>query len=284
MSHTNLELYRENKTYYPSNNGIFKESPLYTNNKINHIIIDSDLKNIFSKNNGKSKEIKIFKLSSPNSYRNGLKNKKNIEEVIFAQTCKNDKEAIKSLKKRILELNSEIKKLRKHGTSVENLNVLDLNNSRKSKELKQENLYNKFQLQDIKKKNTNDNNNIKKNNNNNNILKKKRSITKLANLKDYHIKLYFKKKDDNDNNENNDNNKNNQNNQNNDNNQNKQNNQNNKNNQNSENNAKNENDKEKNKSKNNEEEKKIDEYIKKNKELKKNKEELINKNEEINKE
>ena len=174
MSHTNLELYRENKTYYPSNNGIFKESPLYTNNKINHIIIDSDLKNIFSKNNGKSKEIKIFKLSSPNSYRNGLKNKKNIEEVIFAQTCKNDKEAIKSLKKRILELNSEIKKLRKHGTSVENLNLLDLNNSRKSKELKQENLYNKFQLQDIKKKNTNDNNNnIKKNNNNNNILKKK---------------------------------------------------------------------------------------------------------------
>ena len=105
---------------------------------------------------------------------------------------KNDKATVKSLKKKLNELNGEIKKLR-NDSNVQNYNILELNYKQKSKELtelKQENNFIRFQLEDLIRKNKN--NNAKNNNFINNNGNKKKSASKLAHIRDYHIKIFSK--------------------------------------------------------------------------------------------
>ena len=121
MSRRNIDSNRENKKF-PSSNNSFKESVVVAN-KRNHIVIDGDLKKLYHKNDDKFQEIKSFKNSNSKFGKTCLKTAKNSEKF-FSRNYKNDKEAIKLLKKKILELNGEINKL-KSGPSVPNFYLLE---------------------------------------------------------------------------------------------------------------------------------------------------------------
>ncbi len=216
MSHKNPEYKPENRTYY----GSFHDSPNENTFKTNHIVIDSDRKISEIKEENNNSEQNLIKINSNtdktkisnsihyeidsngNELRltgNGLpplKNKKSIEEGKFSNIhSKNDKATEKSLSKRINELKGEINKLR-NDSNVQNYNILELNYKQKSKELtelKQENNFIRFQLEDLIRKNSKNINNIKNNNFVSSKENKKKSIGKMGNMRDYHIKLFSQK-------------------------------------------------------------------------------------------
>ena len=216
MSHKIPEFKPENRTYYGSFHDPSNENTL----KSNHIVIDSDRKiTEFKENNNNSEQdmIKINSNTDKNKISNSIhyeidsngnelrltgnglppvKNKKSIEEGKFSKTYyKNDKATVKSLKKKLNELNGEINKLR-NDSNVQNYNILELNYKQKSKELtelKQENNFIRFQLEDLIRKNSKNNNNVKNNNFMTGKEKKKKSTGKMGNIRDYHIKLFSQK-------------------------------------------------------------------------------------------
>ena len=218
MSEKNVEFKNDNKSLYPLLNEISNENILFQTNKANRIFLNSEHKITESKEEDKILENNISKANSNfdekrrfNSTRfspqaNGnefktnrndlppLKHKPSLEEGKFSRThYKSDKATVKFLKRKLNELNGEINKLR-NDANVQNYNILQLNYKKKSKELtelKQENNFIRFQLEDLIRKNTK-NNNIKNNNfiskNNSN---NKKSPPKLGNVRDYHNKLFI---------------------------------------------------------------------------------------------
>ena len=201
------ELKLENKTSFPSSHDSFKENIIFSNSKANPILIDSDRKNIDYidecpiKNKYKSRHFNNTNYenrSIDNEFKlNGnvlpvLATKKTFEEGKFSKThYKNGKQTVKSLQKKLNELNIEINKLR-NDSNVQNYNILQLNYKQKSKELtelKQENNFIRFQLEDLLRKNNSKN--VKNNNFINNGTKKK-SANKIAHFRDNHIKIFAK--------------------------------------------------------------------------------------------
>ena len=123
-----------------------------------------------------------------------------MEEKKFSRThYKNEKVTVKSLKKKVRELSIEINKLR-NDSNVQNYNILELNYKQKSKELtelKQENNFIRFQLEDLIRKNSKNKNNVKNNNfinkNNNNNGNNKKPPVKLGDICDFHNKFFLQK-------------------------------------------------------------------------------------------
>ena len=158
-----------NKIYTPKNMTNLNLNPskyLTHHNKSEHILINSD-RNSTEKREDAKKKKKIFnatfyeKESKKTSFNSNkelppVNYKKSYERYKFASTFYNtDKNSVKTLKKRVKELNGEINKLKKE-TNVKNYNILERNYRQKSKELtelKQENNYMKFQLEDLMRKN-----------------------------------------------------------------------------------------------------------------------------------
>ena len=207
MSQKNSEIKPENKTLFPSIHDSYKESVLFQKNNLNHIIIDSDPRTADYKNSTTNFEKnKYFNStnyemgSKGNEFKlngNGLftiKNKNNLEDSKFSKTYyKNEKATVKSLKKKLNELNGEINKLR-NDSNVQNYNILELNYKQKSKELtelKQENNFIRFQLENLIRKNKN--NNAKNNNFINNNGNKKKSKNNIFHIRNKNIKIYKKK-------------------------------------------------------------------------------------------
>ena len=170
----------DKKTSYPSPHDSYKEKVLFTNNKNNQILIDCDRKNIYYnnheypiKNKDKNKHFNHTYYENSSIYNqfklNGnflpvLTTKKTFEEGKFPKThYKSDKSLIKYLQKKLNELNGEINKLR-NDSNVQNYNILELNYKQKAKELtelKQENNFIRFQLEDlVRKKNLRNTKNI----------------------------------------------------------------------------------------------------------------------------
>ena len=126
--------------------------------------------------------------------------KKSMEEKKFSRTYyKNEKVTVKTLKKKVRELSLEINKLR-NNSNVQNYNILELNYKQKSKELtelKQENNFIRFQLEDLIRKNSKNKNNVKNNNfinkNNNNNGNNKKPPVKLGDICDFHNKFFLQK-------------------------------------------------------------------------------------------
>ena len=122
--------------------------------------------------------------------------KKNSEEGKLSRTpYKNDKIMVKSLSKKSSDLNGESNILR-NDSNFQKYNKLELNYKQKSKELtelKQENNYIRFQLEDLKRRNNSNNNIIKNNNYINNKGNKKNSANRFGHVRYYHIKLFSKK-------------------------------------------------------------------------------------------
>ena len=119
-----------------------------------------------------------------------LTTKKTFEEGKFPKThYKSDKSLIKYLQKKLNELNGEINKLR-NDSNVQNYNILELNYKQKAKELtelKQENNFIRFQLEDlVRKKNLRNTKNINFFNNGN----KKKSANKIGHFRDNYIKIF----------------------------------------------------------------------------------------------
>ena len=155
-----------NKVFTPKNiNNLKINHSKYftTQNKIEHIMINSD-----RNSNQKREELnlipkseKVHKLNNTFYQKESKKGsfnsnndlppvnyKKSYERYKFANTFyKADKNSVKTLKKKVQELNGEINKLKKD-SNVKNYNILKNNYNQKSKELtelKQENNYIKFQ-------------------------------------------------------------------------------------------------------------------------------------------
>ena len=219
MSQKNTDNKTESKSFQHSLKDLPIDNVIIQTNKSNRIVIDSNIKFNEIKDFDNYNEQKMVKNTSTvektkfsNSVRfdldsNGneirltgnslppLKNKKSLEEGKFSRTMyKNDKATVKSLKKKLNELNGEIKKLR-NDSNVQNYNILELNYKQKSKELtelKQENNFIRFQLEDMIRKNTK-NNNVKNNNFLNNKENKKKSAGKMGSIRDYHIQLFSQK-------------------------------------------------------------------------------------------
>ena len=201
----------------PYQNKLKENNNIFQANKSNHILIDDTQKDLDNNGENKSKYKLISNYSNidrnkfviKNHYEiesnsneskhngNGLRavnNKKNMEEGKLSQTFKNENSTVKSLKMKVNELNGEINKLKNDSN---NYNILENNYKQKTKELtdlKQENNYIRFQLEDLRRKNKS-NNNIKNNNfiSSNNSKKKQTGGGMLGHVKDYHIKLFSKK-------------------------------------------------------------------------------------------
>ena len=166
--------------------------------KVAHIMINSDRNSTEKREelnlipNDKMKKLnttfyeKEPKKTSFNSYNElpPVNCKKSYEKYKFASTFyKNEKNSVKTLKKKVKELNGEINKLKKD-SNVKNYNILENNYKQKSKELtelKQENNYIKFQLEDLMRKN-------QETNQKSNICNKK-VLNKLGSIKDSHSKV-----------------------------------------------------------------------------------------------
>ena len=166
-----------NKIYTPKNmtNLNLNPSQYFSHkNKSEHILINSD-RNSTEKREEILAQKKIFnttfyeKDSKKTSFNSNkelppINYKKSYERYKFASTFyKTDKNTVKTLKKRVRELHGEINKLRKE-KNVKNYNILETNYRQKSKELtelKQENNYIKFQLEDLMRKNQENNKKIK---------------------------------------------------------------------------------------------------------------------------
>lgn len=188
MSQNNSKYNHENNFYNSSHDSVKENILFHNNNKANHIIIDSGRREEQFQENNKFYDSSHYEHSPKRNdlkiNGNGLpaiKNKKSLEEGKFSKTYyKNDKATVKILKKKLNELNGEINKL-KNDSNVQNYNILELNYKQKSKELtelKQENNFIRFQLEDL----------IRKNSRNKN---KKKSANKLGSIRDYHLKLLF---------------------------------------------------------------------------------------------
>ena len=138
------------KKYLDLNNINTLNPKFHTNQyKVDHIIINSDRK-LEERDDYKKKRFnKTFyekESKKNNSYSNKelppVNYKKSYERYKFASTFyKKDKTVVKSLQKKLKELNNEISKLKKD-SNVKNYNILENNYKQKSKEfteLKQEN-------------------------------------------------------------------------------------------------------------------------------------------------
>ena len=216
MSQKNIRFKQENKAQNPSS---YDRNSVFLKSKTNRIIIDSENKNTEIKDEDRSQEINTSKIYSKSNFeKKKLFNNSNIDlefnEIEMKDNGKelaplihkkssedsfynNDTEtaSVKSLKKKLNELNGEIYKL-KNDSHLQNYNILELNYKQKSKELtelKQENNFMRFQLEDLMRKNLRSNNssiNIKNNNFVNSY--NKRGPLKLG-VRDYHNLLFSKK-------------------------------------------------------------------------------------------
>ena len=169
--HLKLKLSPDKIKKYLDLNNINTLNPKFHTNqyKVDHIIIDSDRK-LEERDDYKKKRFnKTFyekESKNNNSYINKelppVNYKKSYERYKFASTFyKKDKTVVKSLKKKMKELNNEINKLKKD-SNVKNYNILENNYKQKSKEfteLKQENNFMRFQIEDLLRKNNNSNGN-----------------------------------------------------------------------------------------------------------------------------
>ena len=171
------------KKYLDLNNINTLNPKFHTNQyKVDHIIINSDRK-LEERDDYKKKRFnKTFyekESKKNNSYSNKelppVNYKKSYERYKFASTFyKKDKTVVKSLQKKLKELNNEISKLKKD-SNVKNYNILENNYKQKSKEfteLKQENNFMRFQLEDLLRKNNNNSNGNKTTTNNKKIFNK----------------------------------------------------------------------------------------------------------------
>ena len=223
MSEQNLELKLRNKSSSPNSKRSSLENVENETNKSNpriesepkrkefqddEKIEKNDMSNVHSNSNIE----KIKNLNSthyePDSkwkdFRSNLNElppllpKKNMEEKKFSRTYyKNEKLNVKNLKKKLRELYLEISKLR-NDSNVQNYKILELNYKQKSKELtelKQENNFIRFQLEDLIRKNSKNKNNVKNNNfinkNNNNNANNKKPPVKLGDICDFHNKFFL---------------------------------------------------------------------------------------------
>ena len=214
----------EEKYSYPSSKRSSKKDLIQQSIKSNRMIDSEPRKKEFkgerfgkyniSKVNSNSNldKLKIFNStyyvsdSNRNGFRTNLNDlpplngRQNLEERKFARThYRSNKITVKILKKKLNELNGEINKLR-NDANVQNYNILELNYKQKAKELtelKQENNFIRFQLEDILRKNSK-NKSIKKNNyigknkvksNSSN----KSQNTKLGDIYDFHNKFFLQK-------------------------------------------------------------------------------------------
>ena len=199
MSQQNFGIKVESKTFYPTSQNSFKDSLLFQNNKSNRIIIDiGQNENIYQDNNKTQSET----LSKENGIKlNG--NKFSFEKKIFVEEgklsktpLKTEKSTVKIIKSKLSDINDEIIKLRKE-KSIQNYNILELSNRQKQKEfteLRQENNYLRFQLEDLLRKNPKYYNKIFTSNYINNPWNKNKWINKFVHIRDYRIKLFSKKK------------------------------------------------------------------------------------------
>ena len=191
-----------NKVFTPKNNNYLNlnnSKNFSIQNKIEHIMINSDRNstekrdelNLILKSEKMHKLNNTFyeKESKKGSFNSNndlppVNYKKSYEKYKFAYTFYNaDKNSVKELKKKVKELNGEINKLKKD-SNVKNYKILKNNYNQKSKELtelKQENNYIKFQLEDLLRKNLE----ITKKGNTIN----KKTLNKLGSIKDSHSKL-----------------------------------------------------------------------------------------------
>ena len=214
----------EEKYSYPSSKRASKENLIHQSIKSNRMIDSEPRKKEFkserfgkyniSKVNSNSNldKLKIFNStyyvsdSNRNGFRTNLNDlpplngRKNFEERKFARThYKSNKITVKILKKKLSELNGEINKLR-NDANVQNYNILELNYKQKAKELtelKQENNFIRFQLEDILRKNSKNksvkkNNYINKNKGKSNSSNKSQN-TKLGDICDFHNKFFLQK-------------------------------------------------------------------------------------------
>ena len=172
MSEKNIDFKGDGRAFHPSLRDSPNDNLLMQQNKLNRILIDSNLKINEYKDEDNYNEQKMIKNTSnveKNKFSKSiyyeldsqgrelrltgsglppLKNKKSLDDRFSKTVYKSDKATVKSLKKKLNELNGEINKLR-NDSNVQNYNILELNYKQKSKELtelKQENNFIRFQF------------------------------------------------------------------------------------------------------------------------------------------
>ena len=216
MSQKNIKFKQENRAQNPPS---YDKNLMFQKSKTNRIIIDSENKNTEIKDEDRSQENNTSKIYSKSNFEkkkllnnsnydlefNEIEIKDNGKELaplIHKRSSEdsfynNDTEtaSVKSLKKKLNELNGEISKL-KNDSHLQNYNILESNYKQKSKELtelKQENNFMRFQLEDLMRKNirsANSSVNIK----NNNFISNYNSRPPLKiGIRDYHNLLFSKK-------------------------------------------------------------------------------------------
>ena len=178
MSLKFTEIKIEKKSPRLSSQNSFNNNKPLQNNKSNHILIDGNNRTFKDKKLDRNKFFinNHYEIESNGNESKQNGGKKNKDEGYFSQTFRNygNDSVVNSLKMKVNELNGEINRLK---NDTNNYNILENNYKQKSKEiteLKQENNYIRFQLEDLIRKNKK--NNIKNNNfiNSNNSTKKEK--------------------------------------------------------------------------------------------------------------